>query len=153
LFSFANTSASGGIEGEDTLENPSPRLLYHSNQVIRTLNKIVHVLKSTLSEETTSSRIALIQDQEQLFEKGERHYHYGIKTEHFIIFEDCFIQSLKECLSMDMFYEKFETPWRKLIRYIFKQYTNGMNYEKNEEIKSEIKRQKSVKKQISDKKK
>ena len=28
-----------------------------------------------------------------------------------------------------MFDEKFETPWRKLIHYIFKQYTEGMNFE------------------------
>jgi hypothetical protein len=27
------------------------------------------------------------------------------------------------------FENKFETPWRKLIQYIFKQYTDGMNLE------------------------
>ncbi len=26
----------------------------------------------------------------------------------------------------DYFYDKFEIPWRKLINYIFKQYTDGM---------------------------
>jgi hypothetical protein len=43
------------------------------------------------------------------------------------IFENCFIQSLNEILNVnDYFYDKFEKPWRKLIHYIFKQYTDGM---------------------------
>jgi len=34
---------------------------------------------------------------------------------------------LNEILNVnDYFYDKFEIPWRKLINYIFKQYTDGM---------------------------
>ena len=47
----------------------------------------------------------------------------------FKIFENCFIESLDEILSVATFQNKFETPWRKLIQYIFKQYTDGMNLE------------------------
>ena len=36
---------------------------------------------------------------------------------------------------MALFSRKFEKPWRKLIQFIFKQYTDGMNFEQKEEIK------------------
>ena len=45
------------------------------------------------------------------------------------VFENCFIKSLEESLDVSVFDEKFENPWRKLIQYIFKQYSNGMNFE------------------------
>ena len=51
------------------------------------------------------------------------------------IFEDCFIKSLEEYLKNDLFNEKFEKPWRKLIQYVFKQYTDGINFEKLEDKK------------------
>ncbi len=51
------------------------------------------------------------------------------------VFENCFIKSLEESLNVSVFHEKFENPWRKLIQYIFKQYTDGMNFEEKEEIK------------------
>jgi hypothetical protein len=51
----------------------------------------------------------------------------------------CFIESLEEILNVSNFNEKFENPWRKLIRYIFKKYEDGMNFEKNEKNKREIK--------------
>ena len=50
------------------------------------------------------------------------------------MFEDCFIKSLEQSLNVSLFQQKFEIPWRKLIQYIFKQYTDGMNFEEKEEI-------------------
>ena len=47
----------------------------------------------------------------------------------------CFIESLEEILNVSNFLEKFEIPWRKLIQFIFKQYKDGMKFEKNEENK------------------
>jgi len=44
----------------------------------------------------------------------------------FKIFEDCFIESLDRELNIDVFHDKFENPWRKLIQYIFKKYTDGI---------------------------
>ena len=51
------------------------------------------------------------------------------------IFENCFIKSLDEILNVSNFHEKFENPWRKLIQFIFKKYTEGMNFEQKEELK------------------
>jgi hypothetical protein len=42
------------------------------------------------------------------------------------IFENCFIESLEEILNIGLFHDKFENPWRKLIQYIFKKYTDGI---------------------------
>jgi hypothetical protein len=47
----------------------------------------------------------------------------------------CFIESLEEILNVSIFQEKFEIPWRKLVQFIFKQYSDGMKFEKNEENK------------------
>ncbi len=44
-------------------------------------------------------------------------------------FEDCFINSLEESVSLSMFHEKIENPWRKLVKFIFIKYTDGMNLE------------------------
>jgi hypothetical protein len=101
-------------------------LNYHANQIIKTFDKIVILFTESLITQ---------KDKEKLVELGKRHYHYGLKKEHFIIFENCFIKSLEESLQVHMFKEKFENPWRKLIRYIFKKYTNGMNFQKKEELK------------------
>ena len=49
------------------------------------------------------------------------------------IFEDCFIESLDEYLCVDLFNDKFEKSWRKLIQYVFKKYIDGINFEKMEE--------------------
>lgn len=52
------------------------------------------------------------------------------------LFENCFIKSLENSLNVGiLFQEKFETPWRKLIQFIFKHYTDGMDFEKKEDIK------------------
>ena len=46
----------------------------HANQLIKTLDKIVVLLtKSAINE----------QDKEKLVELGKRHYHVGLKKEHF----------------------------------------------------------------------
>jgi hypothetical protein len=128
--------------GEEMSENP--RVRYHANQVIRTLNKIIIVISRSQFDSDSNSCIALLQDQERLFEQGERHYHYGLKIEHFTVFENCFIKSLEESLKINTFHEKYEISWRKLIRYIFKQFTDGMKFEKKEELKLE--KQKSIEK-------
>jgi hypothetical protein len=70
MFKFLNTSNSIN----DMMENAKVR--YHANQVVKTLNKIVIVLiKSSINE----------QDKELLVELGQRHYHYGLKKEYFIV--------------------------------------------------------------------
>ena len=114
---------------DDIIENTKVR--YHANQLVRTLNKIV-----MLMIKTPNCELERDQEKEKLIELGQRHYHYGIKKEHFKIFENCFIQSLEESLQVETFQEKLENPWRKLIHFLFKQYTDGMNFEKKEEIKS-----------------
>jgi hypothetical protein len=44
---------------------------------------------------------------------------------------------LEEYLNVDhLFHGKFEMPWRKLIQFIFKQYTDGMN--STEELKEDF---------------
>ncbi len=128
----------------DMMQNT--KVHYHANQVIKTLEKIVILFTKSLISE---------QDKEKLVELGKRHYHVGLKKEHFKVlkscffsflnkfkiymhkkvFENCFIKSLEESLNVSVFHEKFENPWRKLIQYIFKQYTDGMNFEEKEEIK------------------
>ncbi len=132
---------------DDMMRNIMVR--HHANQVIKILDKIVILLtKSSISE----------QDKITLFELGKDHYHFGLKKEHFQvfyyikysitnlilfntflkqIFENCFIESLGEILDVSNFQDKFENPWRKLIQFLFKQYSDGMNFEKKEEIKSE----------------
>jgi hypothetical protein len=51
------------------------------------------------------------------------------------LFENCFIKSLENSLNVGiLFQEKFETSWRKLIQFIFKHYTDGMDFEKKEDI-------------------
>jgi hypothetical protein len=61
---------------------------YHANQMIKTLNKIVILLKtSSINEE----------EKEKLIELGKRHYHFGLKNEHFkviIIFESLRIENI-----------------------------------------------------------
>jgi hypothetical protein len=47
----------------------------------------------------------------------------------------CFIESLEDILNVSNFHDKFENPWRKLIQFIFKQYSDGMNFEKKEDLK------------------
>jgi len=34
-----------------------------------------------------------------------------------------------------VFNGKFENPWRKLIKFVFKFYSDGMNFEEKEDIK------------------
>ena len=75
------------------------------------------------------------------------------------MFENCFIKSLEESLKINTFHEKYEISWRKLIRYIFKQFTDGMKFEKKEELKLEkqkslekkktLEKQKTLERQIS----
>jgi hemoglobin-like flavoprotein len=122
MFVFANNLETP----EEMIENTKVR--NHANQVIKTLNKIVILFTESLISD---------HDKMELVELGKRHFHYGLKKEHFIIFENCFIKSLDQSLRVSMFQEKFENPWRKLIQYVFKKYTDGMNFEKKEEIKSE----------------
>ena len=46
------------------------------------------------------------------------------------LFENCFIENLEESLDVSLLFKaKFEAPWRKLIQYIFKKYTDGMSSE------------------------
>ena len=54
------------------------------------------------------------------------------------VFEDCFIKSLAENLNDQEinFHEVFDNAWRKFIQYIFKRYTDGMEIEKEGEIKT-----------------
>ena len=56
----------------DMMQNP--KVHYHANQVIKTLEKIVILLTKSLISE---------QDKEKLVELGKRHYHVGLKKEHF----------------------------------------------------------------------
>ena len=52
----------------------NPMVSKHGNQVIKKLDKIVVLLtKSSISEK----------DKEKLVELGQRHYHFGLKIEHF----------------------------------------------------------------------
>jgi hypothetical protein len=52
----------------------NPMVSKHGNQVIKRLDKIVVLLtKSSISEK----------DKEKLVELGQRHYHFGLKIEHF----------------------------------------------------------------------
>ena len=95
----------------------------HAKQMISQLDKIVVLL--TKSSKSFSSE----QEKEQLIKLGQQHYHYGLRKDFFKIFENCFIKSLEHCLSVEIFHQKFETPWRKLIQFIFKKYIDGMNFE------------------------
>jgi hemoglobin-like flavoprotein len=104
----------------------NPRVRYHSNQLVKTLEKIINLMTNSLSTNE--------QEKEKLFELGQRHYHCGLKKEHFTLFENCFIKCLYECLQVEIFQEKFENPWRKFIQHIFKHYTDGMKFEGKKEI-------------------
>ncbi len=65
---------SGNFESCTMLEKT--KVLYHANQLIRTINKIIFLLsKSSLDD----------QDKELLIELGQRHYHYGLKLEYFLV--------------------------------------------------------------------
>ncbi len=99
------------------------QVIFHSNQMIKTLNKIIILLITQSVSE---------QDKDLLVQLGQRHYHYGLKKEYFDVFESCFILSLKEILNITnkLFYDKFENPWKKLIKFTFKQYIDEMITEK-----------------------
>jgi hypothetical protein len=47
---------------------------YHANQVIKILDKIVILLTTSSINE---------KDKEKLIDLGKRHYHFGLKKEHF----------------------------------------------------------------------
>jgi hypothetical protein len=61
----------------------NPMVSKHGNQVIKKLDKIVVLLtKSSISEK----------DKEKLVELGQRHYHFGLKIEHFkVLFLSIFL--------------------------------------------------------------
>ena len=68
MFKFANNLKTV----TEMKQNPMVRL--HGNQVVETLGKIVILLtKSSISEK----------DKEKLVELGKKHYHFGLKMEHF----------------------------------------------------------------------
>jgi len=58
----------------DIMKNTMAR--YHSNKVITIMDKIINLL-------TKSSSSLSEKDINQLVKLGERHYHFGIKTDHF----------------------------------------------------------------------
>jgi hypothetical protein len=58
----------------DIMKNTMAR--YHSNKVISIVDKIINLL-------TKSSSSLSEKDINQLVKLGERHYHFGIKTDHF----------------------------------------------------------------------
>jgi len=62
------------------IENTQVR--FHAYQMIRTLDKIVILLT-----ELSISK----QDKEDLVELGQRHYHFGLKIDHFIVCYYCVI--------------------------------------------------------------
>ena len=97
-------------------------LHHHAKQMISQLDKIIVLL-------TKSSKFSSEQEKEQLIKLGQQHYHYGLKKDFFKIFENCFIKSLEHSLNVEIFHQKFETPWCKLIQFIFKKYIDGMNFE------------------------
>jgi hypothetical protein len=68
MFKFANSLEST----TDMIQNTKIR--NHGNQVIKTLDKIIHLLvKSSINEK----------EKENLFSLGQQHYHFGLKHEHF----------------------------------------------------------------------
>ena len=73
MFKFANSLEST----TNMLQNTKIR--NHGNQVIKTLDKIIHLLvKSSINEK----------EKENLFSLGQKHYHFGLKHEHFkVIFK------------------------------------------------------------------
>ncbi len=73
MFKFANSLEST----TNMLQNTKIR--DHGNQVIKTLDKIIHLLvKSSINEK----------EKENLFSLGQKHYHFGLKHEHFkVIFK------------------------------------------------------------------
>ncbi len=71
MFKFANNLKTV----TEMKQNPMVRL--HGNQVVETLAKIVILLtKSSISEK----------DKDTLVELGKKHYHIGLKIEHFKVF-------------------------------------------------------------------
>ena len=61
---------------EDMMQNIMVR--HHTNQVIKTLDKIVILLtKSSISD----------QEKLNLFELGKQHYHFGLKKEYFKVYK------------------------------------------------------------------
>ena len=59
----------------DIMKNTMAR--YHSNKMITIMDKIINLL--TISSSSSLSE----KDINQLVKLGERHYHFGIKTDHF----------------------------------------------------------------------
>ena len=60
----------------DIMKNTMAR--YHSNKVITIMDKIINLLTKSSSSSSLSEK-----DINQLVKLGERHYHFGIKTNHF----------------------------------------------------------------------
>jgi hypothetical protein len=68
MFKFANSLDSVA----DMMQNTMIR--YHANLIVETLDKIVILLTKSLISE---------QDKENIIELGKKHYHFGLKKEHF----------------------------------------------------------------------
>lgn len=101
-------------------------LINYANQMIEALNKIIIMMTKYSNKDEYIF---------ELIELGKRHYYFGIKQEHFKIFENCLIKSLKDILNVNdkqqvIFNQDHELAWRHLLKNILYHYMDGIYLEK-----------------------
>ena len=76
MFGFASSLGLANNNNNNMMENTYVR--YHASQVIKKLTKIIILLTKSFSLNE--------EEKDELIDLGERHYHFGLKMEYFLVF-------------------------------------------------------------------
>ncbi|CAF0880104.1 unnamed protein product [Brachionus calyciflorus] len=105
------------------------QLRYHAKKIMDVLSKVVvKAINSTNPEDFSVEEF-------ELARLGRNHFHYGVRREHFLLFEEALIYSLKKHTSGKItFTPKMERAWHKVFWQVANKIADGIELEEKDNL-------------------